>query len=176
MRLSAWSPWECGRHARMPRQSFKTADPSGYPRERRMGRPPFQCYGPYIRSSADRGNPCDYSRVYWCTCTLSSNPVHVAYVTGDAAPGLRGPGNGVNPTPKGEAARIKPPTGNSQGQPIQAAAPFPRKDVSAPCRSRFPGSRTYPLSRAFPRSRASVALVALWVLVSDFDTRHPFPV
>ena len=60
-----------------------------------MGRPPLQCYGPYIRvlHSQTRGNPCDYSRVYWCTCTLSSNPVHVAHVAGDAAPGLRGPGN-----------------------------------------------------------------------------------
>ena len=38
-------------------------------------------------------NHADYSRVYWCTCTLSSNPVHVAHVAGDTAPGLRGPGN-----------------------------------------------------------------------------------
>jgi len=29
----------------------------------------------------------------------------------------------------------KTPTWNGRGQPTQAAAPFPRKDVSAPCRT-----------------------------------------
>jgi hypothetical protein len=46
--------------------------------------------GPLLQT---RGNPCDDSRVCRCTCTLSSNPVHVAHVIGDAASGLRGPGN-----------------------------------------------------------------------------------
>ena len=39
-------------------------------------------------------------------------------------------------TRQGKAARIKKPQPrNGRGQPIQAAAPFPRKDVSALCRA-----------------------------------------
>ena len=36
---------------------------------------------------------------------------------------------------KGSSTHKKTPTRNGQGQPTQAAAPFPRKDVSAPCRA-----------------------------------------
>ena len=121
-----------------------------------------------------RGNPCDYSRVYWCTCTLSSNPVHVAHVTGDAAPGLRGPGNNVVPHRKGSSTHKKPPTGNSRGQPIQAAAPFPRKDVSAPCRAGSLARGTYPLSAPSQGLAPQWLSWRLWVLVSDFLT-HAIP-
>ena len=36
---------------------------------------------------------------------------------------------------KGSSTHKKTPTRNGQGQPTLAAAPFPRKDVSAPCRA-----------------------------------------
>ena len=36
---------------------------------------------------------------------------------------------------KGSSVHKKTPTRNGQGQPTLAAAPFPRKDVSAPCRA-----------------------------------------
>jgi hypothetical protein len=148
--------------------------------------------GPLLQT---RGNPGDYSRVYWCTCTLSSNPVYIAHVIGDAAPGLCGPGNvasrsyrqqryspgdqqrrtlaslcrteggkaaegsaasfrsspnterrKVVPHRKGSSTHKKTPTGNSWGQPIQAVIPFPRKDVSAPCRVGLLVRGTYLLS------------------------------
>ena len=44
-------------------------------------------------------------------------------------------GRSAVPHGKGSSTHKKTPTLNGRGQPIQAAAPFPRKDVSAPCRA-----------------------------------------
>ena len=65
-------------------------------------------------------------------------------------------GEGVShPHGKGSSTHEKTPTRNGQGQPTLAAAPFPRKDVSAPCRAGLLARGISTLC-TFPRPGASV--------------------
>jgi hypothetical protein len=55
-------------------------------------------------------------------------------------------------TARESSTHKKTPTRNGRGQPIQAAVPFPRKDVSAPCRAGLL-ARGNPYSLHLPKAK-----------------------